>query len=141
MKSTVLRLIALAAVASAVSGCAMVRQPDLDAWVGMPVEALDTHSFFLTVPMIRTITSSGIEIRNYANGSDLSSCGTYGSAGVSRSGRAVSGSQFTQCSSTRVVCNNLFYIRDGKVLEYKPSGSCRTNDTVRPEVRYLRLNS
>ena len=141
MKSSILKFVALIAVVSAVFGCATVRQPDLDAWVGIPVEALDTHSFFLTVPMIRTITSSGIEIRNYANGADFSSCGTQGSARVSSSGKAVSGSQFTQCSTQRVVCNNLFYIRNGKVLEYKPSGRCYTDDTVRPEARYLRMNS
>lgn len=141
MKLPLLELVATVAVVASLTGCATVRQPDLDAWVGMPVEALDTHSFFLTVPMIRTVTSSGIEIRNYANGADFSSCATSGSAAVSRSGKAVSGSQFTQCSSTRVVCNNLFYIRDGKVLEYKPSGRCYTNETVRPETRYLRLNS
>lgn len=121
------------------AGCATVRQTDLDAWVGMPVEALDTHSLFVTIPMIRTTTESGIEIRNYANGADFASCTSYGSAGTSRSARAVSGSQFTQCSSQRVVCNNLFYIKDGRVLEYKPSGRCYTNDSVKPESRYLRL--
>ena len=52
-------------LAFAVAACAMVRQQDLDAWVGAPVEALDTHSFFITVPMVRTRTDSGIEIRNF----------------------------------------------------------------------------
>lgn len=125
--------------AALLAGCATVRQADLDAWVGMPVEALDTHSLFLTIPMIRTTTDSGIEIRNYANGANFANCTSYGSAGTSRSGRTVSGSQFTQCSSERVVCNNLFYIKNGRVVEYKPSGSCYTNDSVRPEARYLRL--
>ena len=50
-----------------VTGC-VVRQQDLDSWVGMPVEALDTHSLFITVPMHKTISASGLEIRNYANG-------------------------------------------------------------------------
>lgn len=121
------------------TGCATVRQGDLDAWAGVPVEALDTHSFFVTVPMIRTVTDGGIEIRNYANGADFARCGTVGNAAISRTGRSVTGSQFTQCSSQRVVCNNLFYIRAGKVLEYKPTGSCFTNESVRPETRYLRL--
>jgi len=61
---TILTTISLAVV---VVGCT-VRQQDLDAWVGVPVEALDTHPIFNTVPMDRTITDSGIEIRNYRNG-------------------------------------------------------------------------
>lgn len=56
------------------AGCGTVRKQDLDSWVGMPVEALDTHSLFLTVPMYKTRTESGIEIRNYANGADVASC-------------------------------------------------------------------
>jgi hypothetical protein len=116
------------AVLVGVTGC-VVRQQDLDSWVGMPVEALDTHSLFITVPMFKTFSASGIEIRNYANGADHSSC-------VSN---AVSGSLFTSCSSNRVVCNNIFYIRDGKVLEYAPTGRCYTDDSVRPQLRYKRL--
>lgn len=61
-------------ISLAVISCATVRKQDLDAWVGVPVEALDTHSFFITVPVYRSITSSGIEIRNYANGKDIASC-------------------------------------------------------------------
>lgn len=119
------------------AGCASVRQQDLDAWKGMPVEALDTHSFFITVPMYRTITSSGIEIRNYANGRDVASCFT--SAGARGGGNVVSGQAFTTCSSGRVVCNNIFYIKDGKVLEYVPSGRCMTDNSLQPEPRWRRL--
>jgi S1-C subfamily serine protease len=97
------------AVLLGVMGCSatgvvhqLVRQQDLDSWVGMPVEALDTHSLFITVPIFKTYSASGIEIRNYANGN----------------------------------CNNIFYIRDGKVLEYAPTGRCYTNDSVRPQSRY-----
>ena len=118
-------------------GSLLVRQQDLDAWVGVPVEALDTHSLFLTIPMYRTITASGIEIRNYANGTDVSSCFT--NAGANRASSYVNVNAFTTCSSGRVACNNIFYIRDGKVLEYAPTGSCYTNSTVQPQARYLRL--
>ena len=110
------------------SGC-LVRQEDLDAWVGQPVEALETHSFFVTVPLIKTKTSSGIEIWNYRNGGMQTSC--YGNA----RGGFVSTSLFATCSSGEVVCNNLFYIKDGRVLEYKPSGRCRTNSSLQPERR------
>lgn len=113
-----------------------VRQADLDAWVDVPVEALDTHTIFLSIPMFRTSTASGIEIRNYANGKDVASC--YSNAGIVASGAYVStarASAFTSCSSGRVVCNNIFYIRDGRVLEYAPTGNCYTDDRVRPQRR------
>ena len=125
------------AVAAALVACATVRKQDLDAWVGVPVEALDTHSFFITVPMYRTVTASGIEIRNYANGADVAQC--FGTAGANRSGNFVNANAFTTCSSGRIVCNNIFYIKDGVVIEYVPTGRCYTDETVQPEPRYLRL--
>ena len=136
-----LRTAYIVALATALAACAgfLVRQQDLDAWVGVPVEALDTHSLFITVPMFRTITASGIEIRNYANGRDVASCFT--SAGASHAGTFVNASAFTTCSSDRVVCNNIFYIKDGKVIEYAPTGRCYTNSTVQPEPRYLKLKA
>lgn len=127
-------------LAAVVIGCATVRtirQQDLDAWVGMPVEALDTHSFFITVPMYRTVTDSGIEIRNYANGRDIANC--FGIAGASKSSNFVTANAFTNCSSGRIVCNNIFYIKDGKVIEYVPTGRCYTDETVQPQARYMRL--
>jgi len=134
-----LQLTAAMAIVSLLAGCATVRQQDLDAWVGVPVEALDTHSFFITVPMFRTRTDSGIEIRNYANGRDVAQC--FGNAGASRVGNFVNASAFTTCSSGRIVCNNIFYIKDGKVIEYAPTGRCYTDETVQPQARYLRLKS
>lgn len=104
----------------------------------MPVEALDTHSLFLTVPMVRTLSSSGIEIRNYANGMDVSSC--YGGGNATRTtNKYITSSTFSTCTSNRVVCNNLFYIKDGKILEYAPTGRCYTDDSVRPQQRYKAL--
>ena len=91
-------------VVSLLAGCATVRQQDLDAWVGVPVEVLDTHSFFITVPMFRTKTDSGIESRNYANGQDVAQC--FGNAGANRVGHFVYANVFTTCSSGRIVCNN-----------------------------------
>ena len=114
-----------------------VRKQDLDAWVGVPVEALDTHSLFLTVPMVRTKTESGIEVRNYANGRNMSSCSGSGSTYVS--GKWIQGNAFSNCSSGWQGCNNIFYIKDGKVIEYAPTGQCYTNDSVQPQERYKRL--
>lgn len=124
---------------AAVAGCATVRQEDLDAWVGAPVEALDTHSFFVTIPMIRTHTESGIEIRNYANGRDVAQC--LGNATAYGNGGFVNANAFSTCSNNRIVCNNLFYIKDGKVVEYAPTGRCKTAAFLQPEDRYRRLKS
>jgi hypothetical protein len=131
-------VMAMSAMALLVSGCAGVRKVDLDAWAGVPVEALDTHSFFVTLPVARSVSASGVEIRNYVNSREFASC-------VSRS--LPSGSKFvppsavTNCSAGTAACNNIFYIRDGVVLEYAPTGQCRTNETVQPEARYLRLRA
>ncbi len=128
--------ISAAIISVAVAGCATVRQQDLDAWVGVPVEALDTHPLFLTIPMYRTQTDSGIEIRNYVNSKDVEQCFTHSSA---RNGdnKYVNYSAFTSCSNTHIACNNLFYIQGGKVTRYAPTGSCYTDDSVRPSVGYL----
>lgn len=123
----------------AISGCATVRKQDLDAWVGVPVEALDTHSFFITVPLYKSVTPSGIEIRNYANGSDVARC--FSNAGANRTGKYVNANAFAMCSSGSIVCNNIFYIKDGIVIEYAPTGSCYTNETVQPQARYLQLRN
>jgi len=114
-----------------------VRQQDLDAWVGVPVEALDTHPFFMKVPMFRTRTDSGTEILNYAYGYNFGEC--FRNAGATRVGDFVSGNAFTTCSSSRIVCNSIFYSKEGKVIEYAPTGRCYTDETLQPEGRYLSL--
>lgn len=123
------------------TGCAVktVRQEDLNAWVGVPVEALDTHSLFLTVPMYKTFTESGIEIRNYVNGIDVApQCFSHGAGYVS--GNNVNFNTFSSCNNaTKVVCNNIFYIRNGLVTEYAPTGRCYTDETVQPQERYKSL--
>ena len=42
------------------SGC-MVRQQDLDSWVGQPVSLLDMHPFFMTVPLEKRFTDDGLK--------------------------------------------------------------------------------
>lgn len=116
---------------SVLAGCATVRQADLDAWVGVPVEALDTHPVFLTMPMYRTQTSAGVEIRNYFNSKELEQC-----FATSSDRRHVSHSVFVSCSQNRLTCNNLFYIQDGKVTRYAPTGNCYTDNSVRPQPGY-----
>jgi hypothetical protein len=127
----------MVAVTGTIAACLHVRQQDLDAWVGVPVEALDTHPYAIVLPMYRTVTASGIEIRNYVNGRDVAQC--FGSAGGNRVGNFVNANSFTACSSGRIVCNNIFYIKDGVVIEYVPTGRCYTDESVQPGSRYLRL--
>jgi len=134
------QLIMTMAIMSLVAACATttartVRQQDLDAWVGVSVEALDTHPFFMNVPMFRTRTASGTEIRNYAYGYNFGEC--FGKAGGNQVGDFVNGDAFTACSSSRVVCNNFFYIKDEKIIEYAPTGRCYTEDKFQPEAGYL----
>lgn len=135
------KVAALCTVFSA-AACATVsvRQVDLDSWKDVPVEALDTHSFFLTVPMVRTVTESGIEIRNYRNeGGDTTSC--VGSGNAYGSGQYVNSSAFSSCSSGTRTCNNIFYIKEGRVLEYAPTGDCYTAEFLQPEARYMGLTT
>ena len=130
-------------LASLVAACTtivpIVRQQDLDAWVGVPVEALDAHPFFMKAPMFRTKTDSGTEIRNYAYGYSFANC--FRSAGASHVGDFVNENTFITCSSSRVVCNNIFYSKEGMILEYAPAGRCYTDETLQPEERYLSLKS
>ena len=133
------QVIFLVIIAITLSACATrtVRKQDLDSWVGVPVEALDMHSFFITLPMNRTVTESGIEIRNYADDFEVTSC--FGTPGANPWGNYISANAFYNCTNNRIVCNNIFYIKDGIVIEYAPTGSCYTDETVQPEPRYLRL--
>lgn len=131
------KLLVLAVLLVQFIGCATVRQQDLDAWAGMPVEALETHSFFVTVPLYKTKTQSGIEVWNYANGKDVASCFT--NANAYSDDEYASGNSTTNCVTNKVVCNNIFYIKDGYVLEYAPTGRCYTAEFVQPESRYRRL--
>ena len=112
-----------------------VPKQDLHAWEGISVEALDTHTFFKTVPMFRTRTASGTEIRNYAYGYDFGEC--FGKEGASQFGDFVNENAFITCSSSRIVCNNIFYIKEDKILEYAPTGRCDTDERVQVEAHNL----
>ena len=47
-------IIVLLAASRLPSVYAAVRQEDLQAWKGAPVSELDTHTIFLTMPVVRT---------------------------------------------------------------------------------------
>lgn len=127
--------IAVTLSALALAGCLTVRESDLIAWQGQPVELLDTQPFFLTVPVVRTRTESGIEIRNYVNGQNIASC-TQGGTVFAGYLAMASFSSFNNCTSRFAACNNLFYIQNGRVIRYEPISSggaiCITDDRVLP---------
>jgi len=128
-----LQLIIALAFISLITACTskpLAQQHALDTWAGVSVETLDTHAFFMTVPMFRTKTGSGTEIRNYAYGYDFQACAN--KAGASNIGDFLSEEAFIACSSSRIVCNNLFYIKEGLVLEYAPTGRCDTDERIQP---------
>lgn len=121
---------AIALVAAAVlAGCATVRQSDLDAWVGVPVVYLQSHSLFSTLPVKITPAPGGGEIHNYMNGADVQNC----SASVSGLKNSRFATAEETCVTTRVGCNNRFLVREGAVVEYRPVGQCMTDNRVRPE--------
>ena len=123
--------LALIFLTTACTAGPIVQQEDLDSWTKVPVESLDTHTFFKTVPMFRTKTGSGTEIRNYAYGYDFQACAS--KAGASNIGDFISEDAFIACSSSRIVCNNMFYIKERTVLEYAPTGLCDTDEKIRPQ--------
>lgn len=121
-----------------VSGCATVRPSDLDAWVGMPAVALDTHPVFATMPMYRTQTPDGVEIRNYLNSKTVEQC--FSNAGIRHGDRRyVKHSTFVSCSENRLACANMFYLQGDRVTRYAPMGDCYTDDSVRPQPGYRAL--
>jgi len=127
-------VLALVIAAGQIAGCAHVRQEDLTAWEGQPVELLDKHPVFFTMRSVRTITADGTEIRNYVNGLGgkcVDSTAVYG--GVVNSATY---SQFSSCVAHVAACNNIFYVKDGHVLRYSPIGTggarCYTNDATNP---------
>lgn len=123
-----------------ISGCASktVRQQDLNAWTNVSVDELDTHSLFLTLPQIKTKTENDIEIRIYSNKVNISDCdGSYIKSGFMSSSVF---NAYQTCTSKLVGCDNIFYIRDKKILEYKPVGNCYTDETVQPEKKNWNKN-
>jgi len=119
----------------AVAGCASVRPTDLQAWVGAPVSELDTHPIFLTMPVVRTQTADGTEIRDYVNGRNVQACAGSGSIFTSTVNAATYG-QFSSCMQSFAACHNIFNIKDGRVTRYTPIGSggarCYTDERDRP---------
>jgi len=104
-----------------------IDQSILDSWVGVPVAELDFHTWFITVPMTKTVTEDGTEIRNYKNSSNSRvTCNTTTNFPYK---------DITRCSGGESECNNIFYIREGVVTSYQLSGNCRTGESLRPQYK------
>jgi hypothetical protein len=103
----------------------------MDAWVGQPVEVLDSNPSLSTLPMTTTNIAGGVEVRAYSDRRTVQDCS--GSASVA----SVYGSKGQRpCAHLVLGCDNLFYIRDGRVLQYVPTPvgatSCSTSELVLP---------
>ncbi len=68
------KILIVCLISFVMTGCKTVRLTDIDAWRDVPVEALDTHSLFITIPVVKTLTDSGIEIRDYVNKRNIGNC-------------------------------------------------------------------
>ena len=135
-----MRKLIVVVIAALISACT-VRQEDLDAWVGVPVSELEKHPFFITVPVVKTVTSDGTEIWNYVNGRNIGGCWGSGYGNINTNGylNTVNYNQFSNCVSNFAACNNIFYIKDGYVERYVPTGSggmrCYTTEELQPGFR------
>src|SRR5262249_28534179 len=116
------RLCALFTVCTGLSACLTVHQEDTQSWTGRPVVDLEKHPLFLTMTVVRTRTSDGVEIRNYVNSRALTICSGGGTVFRGELNSAEY-SNFTNCMQNVAACNNLFYISKGVVTKYVPVGS------------------
>jgi hypothetical protein len=117
------------------SSCLTVHPEDTQSWAGRPVVDLEKHPVFLTMSLVRTRTSDGVEIRNYVNSRGVTTCS--GGGAVFRDVlNSAEYSSFTNCMQNVAACNNLFYISNGVVTKYVPISSggaqCYTDERTRP---------
>jgi hypothetical protein len=130
------------------------RHQDIVKWHYVPVKALDEHPLWKELALLKSVTSSGKEIRVYVNSSApevMSRC----SLGLNLSALCAIKNHpctkktglipekelndFLTCSDAKAAgCNNVFYIEDGIVSRYIPVGNCTTNEQTIPDKKYLR---
>ena len=101
-------------LAALLVGCATVNPADTEAWVGQPVSVLEKQPLFLTMQVVKTQASDGTDIWNYVTGQAATSCNQDGTFLGRRIGWGTY-MAFTDCTSRFQACNNIFYIRDGRV--------------------------
>jgi hypothetical protein len=108
------RILSYFFLAATLAGCGTVHPEDTEAWVGQPTSVLEKQPFFLTMQVVKTNASDGTDIWNYVSGQAAMSCSQDGTLLGRRVGwGAYTG--FADCTSRFQACNNIFYIRDGRV--------------------------
>lgn len=109
-----MRILFYSLVATILAGCATVHPEDTEAWAGQPTSVLEKQPLFLTMAVVKTQASDGTDIWNYVSGQAATSCNQDGMLLGRRIGwGAYTG--FTDCTSRFQACNNIFYIRDGRI--------------------------
>jgi hypothetical protein len=126
----------LFAALSALAAC--VNQGDLTTWNGQPLSTLDRHPAFMALPVVRTMTQDGIEIRNYIDSRTLVQC-SEGGAIFGKVLDTAAYNRFSSCLATAGACSNVFYLKDDRVLQYTLVGSggviCSTDPRRRPQAQ------
>jgi len=116
-------------------GCASVHQDDLDTWKGRPVSDIEKHPIFVTMPVVRTVTSDGTELRDYVNGQNVAQCSSGGTVfnGVVN---MASYNSFMSCTQKIQACHGIFTIKNGTVESLSAIGTggarCYSNESMRP---------
>ena len=128
-----MRMLVMLCLCLCLAAAACVRAEDLQAWVGQPVSALQSHPIFGAMTAQRVPYSGTVEIWNYKNGYEVTTCE------VTVRDRAASSSTYagtSECVTGFRGCNNFFFVRNGIILEYKPIGSggaiCYTDSSLQP---------
>src|SRR5438105_4789228 len=105
-----------------IPACMAVREADLRSWQGRPVAELEKHPVFLTMPVVRTVTSDGTEIRNYVAARNAGKCSPDGSI-FSSNVTHDAYNQFISCMQAYATCQNIFAIKAGVIERYTPIGT------------------
>jgi len=114
-------LLPLLPLLALLGGCLHVRQEDLDTWKGIPVDVLEHHPLFASMPLEKRKLPKGGELWTFAN------C-----KWTATSVMQVQAGYFVSVS--KACCNNQFLISPaGTVDEYRVIGDdCYTDESVRP---------
>lgn len=121
-----MRWMMLIAVLASV-GCRGVRQDDLNAWIGVHVNEVQTHALFSTIPKSVEDMGGGKQLWTYSNcgtGRTVTVCTPVGQNVVCSGGH-----EYTSC------CHNQFFVERDRVSGYRVTGKCYTDCSIRPASR------
>lgn len=91
------------------TSCALLEQKKpIDRWIGLPLSKLDSHTIFLTTPYETREIEDGVEVRVYKRNAPVDVISPIGILG----------------STSQVVCNHLFYIKENRIIDHKEVGNC-----------------